>query len=228
MVRSTTTESNMAASKNRPDDKGKVRIRFMEVELEGSNETLLEGIRSITAAMPSSTTHTRVLQKQLPPRSQPTQLASAPPGELDGGEDSERTSEDLDEVADDCVTEQREQPKRTRAQRAPKAPQLSENLRMDEQPMPFSEFCEGTAIAAESSIMDKAIVIATWLKEHRQQDSMSASDLFTCCKFMDWAPPADVTSPMRNLKHDKKMNSAGRGLFTLTVLGDKHFRNLKK
>ena len=52
----------------RPDDKGKVRIRFMEVELEGSNETLLEGIRNITSAMPQTVV---VNAKQIPASPRP-------------------------------------------------------------------------------------------------------------------------------------------------------------
>ena len=43
----------MASSKHLLSDHGKVRVRYMEFDLEGSNETILEGIREITAAMPS-------------------------------------------------------------------------------------------------------------------------------------------------------------------------------
>jgi hypothetical protein len=213
----------MAGSKIRPDDKGKVRIRFMEVELEGSNETLLEGIRSITAAMPSQA---RIVHKQLPTRAQSSQMIAAPAADADASAESDPGYEDVSEEQTESVV-MPEPAKRARV-RAPKAPALSENLRLDEQPMPFRSFCDTTHITAASSITDKAIVVATWLKEHRQQALMSASDLFTCCKFMDWEPPTDVTSPMRKLKGVQKMSSPEPGAFTLTLIGDKHFRSLKK
>lgn len=216
-------EFEMAGSKIRPEDKGKVRIRFMEVELEGSNETLLEGIRSITAAMPSQA---RIVHKQLPTRTQPSQMIAAPAAGADASADGDPGYEEIGEEQAESVAIP-EPAKRARV-RAPKAPALSENLRLDEQPMPLRSFCEATNVTPASSITDKAIVVATWLKEHRQQVSMSAGDLFTCCKFMDWEPPTDVTSPMRKLKGVQKMSSPEPGVFTLTLIGDKHFRSLRK
>lgn len=227
MVLSKRLEFNVAGPKIRTDDKGKVRIRFMEVELEGSNETLLEGIRSITAAMPGQVIHTRVVQKTLNGRVQPTNAGPASLGSAEANPDDD-AHEEFPETPEDAVADPPDPPRRPRSQRAPKAPALSENLRLDDAPTPFREFCDSTTITSDSGIMDKAIVVATWLRDHRQQDSMSASDLYTCCKFMDWDPPTDVTSPMRNLKRDQKMNSVGRGSFTLTMLGDKQFRSLKK
>jgi len=70
--------------------------------------------------------------------------------------------------------------------------------------------------------------IPTGLKEHRQLPEMSASDFYTCCKYMDWDPPADPTSPMRKLKRSQKLDSTDRGKFHLTIHGEKHFRALRK
>jgi hypothetical protein len=43
-------------TKNRggDDNNGKVRIRFMEVEIEGSNDTLIEGVKQAIGAIPDS------------------------------------------------------------------------------------------------------------------------------------------------------------------------------
>lgn len=209
---------------HRPDDKGKVRVRFMEVEIEGSNETLLEGIRNITAAMPSQTV---IVQKQVPALRAARQLTESIPS--DAGGEPETEPDDREEVlAEEDPPSEEASPRPNRSpRRPPKAPRLSTNLRLNEEPTPLRAFCESTKVTKSSSIMDQTIVIATWLKEHRQTDSMSAGDLFTCCKEMDWSPPTDATSPMRNLKKAHKMN-LNNGKYSLTIVGDKRFRELRK
>ena len=218
----------MASAKQRgPEDKGKMRVRFMEVEIEGSNETLLEGIRQITSA-----TGPRVIIKQIgmtpkPPRALTN--GSAPNvEEVEEVELEEEEEESDGEEASADSDAPASVPKRQRTGRVSKAPPLSTDLRLDEEPMPLKEFCDGTTITADSSIIDKAIVVATWLKEHRSRNEMTAGDLYTCCKVMDWHPPTDTTSPMRNLKRDDKMDSNERGKFYLTLIGEKHYRDLRK
>jgi hypothetical protein len=142
------------------------------------------------------------------------------------------SAQDEDEGSDETVVSQEAEapvPLKPRAPRsAPKAPPLSEGLEVLTGTMPLPDFCTGLNITKDSPISDKVIVVATWLKEDRGRPQIDASDLYTCCKAMDWSPPIDVTGPMRNLKREDKLASKERGKFELTMLGEKHFRELKK
>ncbi len=214
----------MASSKHQAsDDKGKLRLRFMEVEIEGSNETLLESIRQITAATGTKTV-VREVGRAASARALPAPAVSDESGLPADGADVGPG----DELDDETATTASAAPKRVRRPRVSKAPALSTTLRLADEPNPLKEFCETTKITAKSSIIDKAVVVATWLRDHRQLTQMTAGDLFTCCKFMDWDPPLDTTAPMRHLKREKQMTSSGRGKFSLSLLGDKHFKELRK
>jgi hypothetical protein len=115
----------------------------------------------------------------------------------------------------------------TRKRAPAKAPLLVDDLDMEGQPTPFAAFIASTTLNKDSAIGDKAIVIATWLRDHRQRPDIGPRELYTVCKLMDWDPPTDTTSPMRNLKREDKMRSTKRGRFELTLVGDKHYKTLR-
>ena len=167
----------MAAPKQiRPEDKGKVRIRFMEVELEGSNETLLEGIRSITSAMPSQTV---VVQKQIPAK--PFRGLASNAGASEAEPASEQFEEEASEQVEDAAPESaaKESSPRARPPRsAPKIPELVETLRVDDEPVPLRTFCEQSGISAgDLKDSDKAIIVAVWLKEHRSLSEFGPNEM---------------------------------------------------
>jgi hypothetical protein len=218
----------MAGSKHfHGEDKGKVRVRFMEVELEGSNQTLLEGIRHITSAIPA-----QVIVKQVSGRTSPVRslgnggemaadaAATVDARDLDGGDagDANGDETEVSEVAPIST------PKKPRT--APKAPALATNLREGDSPT-LQEFCVEVHLSPDADAQDRAIVVATWLKETRGISEMGASEFYTCCRLMDWTLPTDLTSPMRKLKGQKKMDSSEPGKWFLTLLGEKHFKSLK-
>jgi hypothetical protein len=218
-------------NKNRggDDNNGKVRIRWMEVEVEGSNETIMDGIRQITSTMP-----TKVIRRQVGNGVAPKALSNGAGSEAT--DESESAFEEAAEEEAHADADSEETPasglKRPRGPRSvAKSPPLAENLHPNDDPS-LKGLVGQTTVTGESSDADRTIVIATWLKEDRKQDSINASELFTCCKFLGWPPPIDPTAPMRTLKRsgDQRMRSVkGKpGTFQLTSLGDQHFVTLKK
>lgn len=204
----------------RPEDKGKVRVRFMEVELEGSNDTLLEGIRSITASMGRPAVVVRTISANATPRSLPSSAGT----ESESANEDEALFEPVEEAEESPVPPtQSARPRRPRS--APRPPEIDNSLRPDDDPMPLQEFCN--SFKDDLTDLDRAVIVAAWLKEHRGIDGMTAPHFYTCCRFMDWSPPTDLTTPMRNLKHNKKMDSSERGVYHLTILGEKHLRELR-
>lgn len=219
----------MAASRKepRPDDKGRVRVRFMdstrfmEIEIDGSNETILEGIRQITTSVPGS----RVLVRPVAPKG----LAGAA---TSGSEDplvevAEEASETDMFQNDAQALEQAEQPpKRQRGVRpVPRPPEIPKDLDLDS-PMALRMFIETmTTVGKDSSVSDRVLAIAIWLKEHRSGREIAGPELYTCCKVLRWPLPTDYASPLRNLKvNDKLASGTSRGAYTLTVVGEEHFR----
>ncbi len=217
----------MAASRHQgsQDDRGKVRLRYMEVEVEGSNHTLLESIRQITSAIPAQKV---VVRQLLPTDAVPTG------GHVEGADvepvssqDSEVVTADV-EATDDGGSSEPPAKRQRNGSRPSKPPPLAPDLNVEDGPMPLRTFCETTNVTNASPVSDKAIAIATWLREHRNR-SMGPSEFYTCCKFLDWSRPTDPTQPMRNLKRDNKLASGEEsGTYVLTMLGEKHFRELRR
>jgi hypothetical protein len=215
----------MAGSKHvHSDDKGKVRVRFMEVEIEGSNQTLLEGIRHITSAMPSQVVVRQVGAKAATPR-----LVNGGTGAEGGTSEDAADSDALEAeegIAEGVQTNDTPSSAPRKPRTSPKAPALATNLRQDESPT-LAEFSKQANLSKDAGDKDRVVVVATWLKETRGIAAFGASEFYTCCRLMDWTLPSDLTSPMRNLKKQKKLDSADAGQWFLTLLGEKHFTSLK-
>lgn len=162
--------------------------------------------------------------RTVPAHATPRSLPSTAVTEPESGTDDETLLDSIED-ADESPAPPTPSPRPRRQRNAPRPPEIDNSLRPDDDPMPLREFCN--SFKDELTDLDKAVIIATWLKEHRGIDGMNASHFYTCCRFMDWSPPTDLTTPMRNLKHSKKMDSSERGVYHLTILGEKHLRELR-
>jgi hypothetical protein len=185
--------------------------RFMEIEVEGSNDTLLEGIRQITSGIPAS----RVLTTRAPSSGK----ASGTAEQFVDDDDDEPQDEEFDaEVEGELPVEQT--PRRQRAARSvPKPPEVPKDFDVDS-PVSLREFVEKhTSLTKESSNLDMALGLAMWLKEHRNAE-IGAVQLYTCCSILRWTLPPDYSSPLRNLKKSQRLaKGSEKGMYALTVVG---------
>ena len=165
-----------------------------------------------------------------PPKTLPNGASAAytePAQEPDDADDPPVETDDDEEQEEAQVETKSTPPPRKRG--APKAPPLSTNLKIGDDPMPLKAFLDETTVTDKSSDAIKALAVAVWMKEHRALTEISGSDFYTVCKFLKWTPPVDITSPMRNLKRDDKMGSGAKhGKFVLTLIGENDFAALKK
>ncbi len=202
----------MARDDKTADKGGKVKVRVIDFEMEGSNQTLRESIRDIVGAIgKSNTTIVRVAGK-------PALLEDAKKGNgaaeiVSDADDEELEELDADsQVADEEVTETR--PRRSYKVKTPKIVQVE--LRSGDMPL-------RTFLAKAPDTIDKRyILIAYWYKTYREINQVSQDHIYTAYKEMSWTNfPKDVGQPLRALKKDGWFDKGtGGGAYSLNHMGD--------
>jgi hypothetical protein len=167
------------------EDKGKIRVFLFE--LEGTNETLLESVRSITGALKGTFTPTTKIVRLLAKPDQPSQPS------VDDA--LVEVIEELDE-GDSVSPEESDfkpRPAKVKKPRKIYTPNVIE-LDLSLGTTPFRKFAEAKNPGKH---VDKYLVIAAWLKEFLGIDEIKADHIYTCYKFMKWNSPKDVGLTLR-------------------------------
>jgi hypothetical protein len=201
----------MARTDRTPDDKGKVKFRFVEFELEGLNSTIEESIKNIVHSMSrSSTIPTRVLSAK------PAVSAALPQADGNGNEnlDPEQEGALEAESAEDGV--QASAPGRPKNLRRYTVPNFLSDLDLDSGDVPFKAFVEQQTPNSDNR---RYIVIAAWLKKHRATDTISTDHIYTCNQKMGWKTQKDVGQPFRCMKKQSYFDPAGRNQWKITHIG---------
>lgn len=196
------------------NDKGKVKFRVVEFELEGTNASLQESLRGIAAALNRSNSVQTRAPHVLPAAPEKSIHAEDAAVEQQGDlfDRVEPTSE-LEDGGENATPQKRNYPK----------PNFMDELDT-KSPMPLKEFCEAHNTG---KLNRKYLVIARWLKEHRGITDITIHHVFTCFRTLGWNTPEDVTQPMRSMKKQAWF-AAGQsaGTYRLTNAGydeaDKH------
>lgn len=182
-------------------EKGKIKIRFFEVELEGSDETLLESVRSAAA---------------LANRGQSRVVRNLPPAAANGGGNiaSQQEETDLDVESEQQVVEAESEPK-SKKNRAYVTPQVLD-LNLKAGTIPFAAFIEKKK---PSTTIEKYLVVAAWLKENLSITAVNIDHIYTCFRSAEWGVQADVAQPLRSGKVQGYFKVAARGAYELTHIG---------
>jgi hypothetical protein len=198
-------------AKNQPEDKGKVKFRFVEFELEGLNSTIEESIKSIVHSMNrGSSAPVRIVGTNKPT----PQLSSVPAGD-NGHAETELETESIEEV-----DETTEDTKATTAQagkvRRYTVPTFLKELDLDSGDVPFKKFADERNPQSDNR---KYIVIAAWLKKYRNLDVITPDHVFTCNQKMGWKTQRDVGQPFRYMRKKSYFDPSGRNQWTITHVG---------
>jgi hypothetical protein len=208
------------ARDEKPIGKGRVKFRFIEVEMEGSDQTLQNAIREIT----QSVGRPHVVVKS---------VAALPSARGNGGAAAEVTGTIADvEDAEVSVTEETEPneseddkpPAEGKARKwRPRTPKIVP-IELREGEIPLRDFLK----SAPDSLNDRYTLIAFWFKAHRAIGEITADHIFTAYREMDWTNfPKDVGQPLRALKvlgwFDK---GEGDGAYAINHIGDGKARDL--
>lgn len=194
------------------DQNGKMKVRIIEFELEGSDISLQESLKSITAALSRPTIVTAPRQQQRLGATRSVAEVVVEP------------SEDVDDVEE---IEQEEQltafappaPKRPRKPPKMAAPSLVD-IRFDDEKLTFAEFVEQKD---PKNDMQKYLCAAFWLKTYKSINEVSIDHMYTAYKVMGWALPTNPVQPMRELAatRDKRFSKgAEKGHYAINHVGE--------
>jgi len=213
----------MAKQPPKADQNGKMKVRIIEFELEGSDVSLQESLKSITAALSrpaASAPVSRVTRIEAPKHANTSSTQS-----MDDAEEFEE-AELVEEVEVDAPASAA--PKRTRKPTKAPTPTLLRDVRFDDVTPTFADF---VAEKQPKSEMLKYLCVAYWLKTYKDIPEISIDHVYTAYRVMQWALPAAAVQPMRELAanrdgrfskgHEKghyAINHVGEG-FVTTKMG---------
>jgi hypothetical protein len=184
---------------------GTSRIRFIMLDAE-----IPEGdLSQITTAIQNALKPMTITQQRL--ANQPAAPAPALIGNGAG------------ELVDEGPSELDEEPAAPEAPRPPREPRVRKPTVRK-----VLELDLKTGVSLESfanqhppkSELERNLVVAAWFKEQRNEDAITADHVYTCYRTMKWpAGIEDFSWPLRALKKEKLMSSAGRGQYAINHLG---------
>jgi hypothetical protein len=208
----------MPARDDRGSDKGRVKVRVIEFELDGSNQTLRESIRDIVGAI-GGRTQQQLLRAPAAPALNGTTATPAEEGVVIEPEDALDRADEGDEGGSS-----------PRARRSPpRTPQILD-LDFNAGDQPLCTLAQGLKLESGSDT-DRYTVIAWWLKNHLGIDEITADHVHTGYRHMKWNTPNDAGQPLRSLKtraYGYMKSGAKPGTFVLTHVGVNHVNDLIK
>jgi hypothetical protein len=203
-------------------DKSRMKVRFLEFELEGDNNSLQESLRTITAAVTQvgPRVQSRLLVNGKPVGNGKAADAVVPPIEEEMEEDASQTAFDLSSTEEDVVQTDNTSPKPVKP-RGPRRIQTPAVLPLDVESGPLSLRDFVAAKKPDDEHFQRYLVIAAWFSEHRKQAAVSASHAYTCYKLLGWVPPDDPYQPLRDMQRKKQWfnKGAASGEWEINVVG---------
>jgi hypothetical protein len=205
----------MARNVQPANDMGKIKLRFVDLELEGSARALEESIRGLITSMSrtAATAPRLAVGKNGSSSRPPTETTATDVSDEDDGDEDEATMA----AADDDVAAPVKQSKATT--RVPPQPKFLQDLDVN-MGVPLRDLATEKS---PSSHYDKALLIAFWCKNHAKLESFSIDHIFTCYRAVGWTlPGGDLMQFVRDLKSKKSYFVKGptRGHYVLHYLGE--------
>ena len=173
------------AKNDRPMSNKPSKMTVMLFQLEGSDETLQEGFRTINTAIDRlANPVVRVIGSP-----QPKGLPASK-----NGDDSALETLDAEVVEESGETEEApvERPKAARAPGVPRQPKVLE-LDFKTGTIPLRTYLEQKNPPSHSR---KCLLIAVWLKANLSIDDVTMDHIYTAYRHMGWTSPKDITSPV--------------------------------
>lgn len=189
------------------------KMTVMLFQLEGNDETIQEGFRTINNAIEKLVNP--VVRVIAAPNGG---TAVLPLGISKSGDAGPVVDVMAEETLDDEVkTTSSKAPKSGLARKLPMPAIIELELTKGEQPL--KEYLEQKK---PTSDIRKYLLIAAWLKENLGIDEVGINHIYTCYRAMEWQVPDDVAAPLRSMKRKQYgYFNAGkeRGLFAINHIG---------
>jgi len=195
------------------EDRGKVKFRFIEFEMEGGSANLEQTLKSVASAIAGpqrSPAPTKALPSASPLNPEPSKKPNGATVEVETFEEVLDASEDVDHA------ESKPDASRPKASARYTPPQFMDDL----------EFDQGTSLKGfveefkPSSDNEKYLVISAWFQKHRSTEAIGIHHIYTAFQKMSWRSQKDIAQPFRLMMKKKSFfTSGGRGLFKISHIG---------
>jgi hypothetical protein len=192
------------------NDRGRVKVRFMEIDVEGGSSAILEGLRTVTAAFSKDALKTingAAQPRVIAPSAQAKPLAPKN-GELFHSVAAAETEAEAEEIEQPLVAESDEalEPPKTKKRAYPNC-ELLKDLNVEAGSPNLRDFAEAKKPDGNN---EKYMVCAAWMKNQLNLTSFTLNHFYTCFRALGWKVPKDAGQPLRNMKKKTFMqNTAG-------------------
>lgn len=190
----------------------RVKLRWMELDVEGGTADLVEGFKSFATSLTRGGTPVTAPPKSLAaakPVATTAVIEAPPPVEATNDEVANEAERDT-EVVPETVTGNNGSDK---PRKFPK-PKFLSDLDLTTADVKLEDFFQQKA---PQELADKYLVVIAWFDEHRKVTPITANHIFTAFKSLGLQSelPEDVGWPLRYLKKQNYIDSAGRGAYKL-------------
>jgi hypothetical protein len=197
-----------------------VKLRWMELDVEGGTADLVEGFKSFATALRAGAVspQTRLLAAPKHDRGgSTTAVLDSPPvaeEEMRDRPEAEATEEKATAAPESGLESRKRRP-------APKAPRFLGDLDLTKSPVQLADFVREKGPAGD---MDRFAVIAAWFKQYLSIEEVTIDHIFTAYKALGWQAelPDDLGQTFRNLKSNKNWFDSGatRGAYKINWNGE--------
>jgi hypothetical protein len=202
----------------KPPVDDKAEVEFVYLKVKGGSNALQEAVRTFANTLTRSQPTRPVLpapatpSRRVPAANEPEPVEDQQPS-LFGN--NAASNVDVNATAEEIEAAK---PARTRAPRPRQIPEIIEDLDITSGDVPLKEYAEKKNPQTD---FDKTLVVASWLREHKNISSINVSHVFTCFSGMGWRIPPDLSGPLRDLAKRKRqyLKGDGAGNYSLTIPG---------
>jgi hypothetical protein len=200
------------AKQDKPANNKPSKMTVMLFQLEGNDETLQEGFRTINNAIDKLANPVVRVITQPPNRS----LATG----KNGADENAAPVVDAEIVDDD---EEVEEAPADRSKATPKAPSVPKqpnvlNLDLKAGSVPLREYLEQKNPTTDSR---RYLLIAAWMKANLSLDEVTIDHIYTAYRHMGWSSQRDVGAPLRSMKRQNGWFAKGKekGAYAINHIG---------
>lgn len=198
-------------------EKGKVKFRVIDFEVEGSDESLQESLRSIVAAIHRAPASGSRGLPGAPPRRPLSSQPLQPQGDLFPDDASSEEDAEVDEDGQESFVEAKPVRSSGAVRRSPPNPKFLDNLNFQSGTVSFKDFVGQKQPMNETK---RCLVIMVWLKDNLGVEEVDANHVYTGYRTAGWSAPKDVGSTLRTLKKRSwVVGGKEKGNFKLTQPG---------
>ena len=207
----------MANKASKTEQNGKVKVRIIEFEMEGSDISLQESLKSITAALsrPSAASTPRPVRYP--------QISRQLDGGESGGESEEVEEAELVEEIDQV---QSTSPKRPRKPAKVVTPTVLRDVRFDDVSPTFAEFATDRNPKGD---LQRCLCVAFWLKTYKDIAEININHIYTAFKVVGWPIPTNVVQPLRELaatRDGRFSKGVEKGAYAINHVGENFINKL--